>query len=126
MSLLACCKPYVVKLKYIYKFPLHLTRICYSFFFLSCSVSIGLMDLQKISTQVSLRDQGRNLLLLLHYLHVTQPCYLMIHLAINPFLNKPWFLRVCCASLLKTHREKEKLLVTSNFFFSFSVFYLSG
>ena len=30
------------------------------------------------------------------------------------FLNKPWFLRVCRTSLLKTLREKEKLLVTSN------------
>ena len=30
---------------------------------------------------------------------------------VNPFRNKPWFLRVCCASLLKTLREKEKLLV---------------
>ena len=44
--------------------------------------------------------------------------------AINPFLNKPWFLHVCNTSLLKTLREKEKLLVTSNFSFSHSVFYL--
>ena len=36
----------------------------------------------------------------------------------NPFPNKPWFLRVCRTSLLKTLREKEKLLVTSNFSFS--------
>ena len=43
---------------------------------------------------------------------------------INPFPNKPWFLRVCCRSLLKTLGEKEKLLVTSNFSFSHSVFYL--
>ena len=42
---------------------------------------------------------------------------------INPFPNKPWFLRVCSTSLLKTLREKEKLLVTSNFSFSHSVFY---
>ena len=41
----------------------------------------------------------------------------------NPFPNKPWFLRVCSASFLKTLREKEKLLVTSNFSFSHSVFY---
>ena len=44
----------------------------------------------------------------------------------NPFPNKPWFLRVCSTSLLKKLREKEKLLVTSNFFFSHSVFYLFG
>ena len=45
---------------------------------------------------------------------------------INPFPNKPWFLRVCSTSLLKTLWEKEKLLVTSNFSFSHSVFYPFG
>ena len=39
---------------------------------------------------------------------------------INPFPNKPC---VCSISLLKTLREKEKLLVTSNFSLSHSVFY---
>ena len=38
--------------------------------------------------------------------------------------NKPCFLRVCSRSLLKTLWKKEKLLVTSYFFFSHSVFYL--
>ena len=47
-------------------------------------------------------------------------------MAINPFPNKPWFLHVCSASLLKTLWEKEKLLVTSNFSFSHSVFCLLG
>ena len=42
---------------------------------------------------------------------------------INPFPNKPWFLRVCGLSLLNTLWEKEKLLITSNFSFSHSVFY---
>ena len=42
---------------------------------------------------------------------------------INPFPNKPWFLRVCSTSFLKTLWEKEKLLATSNFSFSHSVFY---
>ena len=46
-------------------------------------------------------------------------------LLFNPFPNKPWFLRVCSAGLLKTLWEKEKLLVTSNFSFSHSVFYPS-
>ena len=41
----------------------------------------------------------------------------------NPFPNNPWFLRVCSTSLLKTLWEKQKLLVTSNFSFSHSVFY---
>ena len=44
----------------------------------------------------------------------------------NPFPNKPWFLRVYSTSLLKTLWEKEKLLVTSNFSFSHSVFYPFG
>ena len=44
----------------------------------------------------------------------------------NPFPNKPWFLRVCRTSLLKTLWEKEKLLVTSNFSFSHSVSYSFG
>ena len=43
--------------------------------------------------------------------------------ALNPFPNKPWFLRVYSKNLLKTLWEKEKLLVTSNFSFSHSVFY---
>ena len=41
---------------------------------------------------------------------------------VNPFPNKPWFLHVHNASLLKTLHEKEKLLVMSNFSFSYSVF----
>ena len=45
---------------------------------------------------------------------------------INPFQNKPWFLRVCSTSLLKTMCEKEKLLVTSNFSFSHGVFFPFG
>ena len=42
----------------------------------------------------------------------------------NPLPNKPWFLCVCSASLLKTLWKKEKLLITSSFSFSHSVFYL--
>ena len=41
----------------------------------------------------------------------------------NPFPNKPWFLRICSTTLLKTLWEKEKLLIMSNFSFSHSVFY---
>ena len=41
----------------------------------------------------------------------------------NPFPNKPWLLCVCRTSLSKTLWEKEKLLITSNFSFSHSVFY---
>ena len=43
---------------------------------------------------------------------------------INPFSNKPWILRFCSTRLLKTLWEKEKLLVTSNFYFFHGVFYL--
>ena len=42
----------------------------------------------------------------------------------TPFPNKPWFLHVCSTSPLKTLREKEKFVRTSNFF-SHSVFYTS-
>ena len=45
---------------------------------------------------------------------------------VNPFPNKPWFLCVCSASLLKTLWEKGKLLVMSNFSFSHNVFYWFG
>ena len=45
------------------------------------------------------------------------------HNSLNHFPSKPWFLRVCSLSLLKTLWEKEKLLVTSNFSFSHNVFY---
>ena len=45
---------------------------------------------------------------------------------LNSFPNKPWFLRVCSTSILKTLWEKEKLLVTSNFSFSHNVLYLFG
>ena len=47
-------------------------------------------------------------------------------LFVNPFPNKPLSLRVCTTSLLKTLWEKEKLLLTSNFSFSHSVFYPLG
>ena len=42
---------------------------------------------------------------------------------INPFPNKPLFIRVCSRSLLKTLWEKKTFLVTSNFSLSNSVFY---
>ena len=45
---------------------------------------------------------------------------------LNPFQDKPWILRVCRTSLLKTLWEKEKLLVTNNFSFFHSVFYPFG
>ena len=34
---------------------------------------------------------------------------------INPFPNKPWFLCVCCTSLLKTLWEKEKIARNEQF-----------
>ena len=46
----------------------------------------------------------------------TIPCF-------NLFPNKPWSLRVYITSLLKTLWEKEKMLVTSIFSCSHSVFY---
>ena len=44
--------------------------------------------------------------------------FLLFPQCFNPFPNKPWFLRVCKTSLLKT-----SLFITSNFSFSHSVFY---
>ena len=44
--------------------------------------------------------------------------------AFKSFPNKPWFLHGCSTSLIKSQLEKEELLITSNFFFSHSVFYL--
>ena len=51
-----------------------------------------------------------------------------ILVTIIPFPNKPWFSQslVCSRSLLKTLLEKEKMLVTSNFSFSHSIFYHLG
>ena len=47
-------------------------------------------------------------------------------LFMDPFPNKPWFLRVCSTSLLKTLWEKEKLIIMSIFSFSHSAFYPFG
>ena len=44
----------------------------------------------------------------------------------GPYPNNSWFLRVCISSFLKTLLEKKKLLVTSNFSLSHSVFYPFG
>ena len=56
-------------------------------------------------------------------LQIGQPQLYVYLLTFNPFPNKPWSLRVCSTGLLKTLREMEKLLMTSNFSFSHSVFY---
>ena len=48
---------------------------------------------------------------------------------VKPFPNKPWILRVCNTSPLKTLREKEKLLISSNLQRvenTYSVFYSFG
>ena len=59
----------------------------------------------------------------------TVSCRLIFYISMdqfNPFPNKPWCIRVCCTSLLKTLWEKDKLLVKSNFSFSHSVFFSLG
>ena len=48
------------------------------------------------------------------------------YICIYPFTNKSMLLRVYSTSLLKTLREKEKMLVTINFSFSHSFFYPFG
>ena len=63
----------------------------------------------------------------LHYCFIQQDtAYKKKEIWLFPFLNKPWFLRVCNRSLLKTLWEKKKLLVTSNFSIFHSVFYPFG
>ena len=52
----------------------------------------------------------------------TLPTELLGSELLTLFPNKVWFSRVCSTSLSKTLCEKEKLLVTSNFSFSHSVF----
>ena len=90
----------------------------------------GLMHLQKVSTHVRLccrlTDMRRKFLLFILQRILSPHCVIcQSEWTLNPFQNKPWFLRVCSTRLLKTLWEKEKLLVTSNFFFSHSVFYPS-
>ena len=50
----------------------------------------------------------------------------LFYWGLNPFPNKPWFLRVYSRDLLKTLWEKEKLLIMSNFSFSHTVFWPFG
>ena len=50
----------------------------------------------------------------------------VVLVAVSHFANKPWFLRVCSTSHENTVGKKEKLLIMSNFSFSYSVFYLFG
>ena len=72
--------------------------------------------------QISLKDHQQLLSHASDMRHMTKLFDLEIR-HLNSFPNKPWFLRVCSTSLLKTLWEKEKLLVTSNFPFTHSVFY---
>ena len=57
--------------------------------------------------------------------NLQRPHCIKVYLAkcLNSFPNPSWSLRVWSISFLKTRWEKKKLLVTSNFFFSRSVFY---
>ena len=77
-------------------------------FYLKDSLEKGKATLNKSSGNAFNLDKSRN-------------CHF-----VNPFPNEPLFLHVCSTSLLKTLWEKEKLLVTSNFSFSHSVFHLFG
>ena len=47
----------------------------------------------------------------------------LVRIYLTLFPNKFWFLPLCRTNLMKTLWEKEKLLITSNFSFSHSVFY---
>ena len=81
-------------------------RICILHVHITCTFTVkSVLETMCIKRPPALRDHCSDTAILL-----------------NPFPNKPWFLRVCSTSLLKTLWEKEKLLVTSNFSFSHSVF----
>ena len=110
-----------------------LTRITYqnnsfSFFPIGFSGLMNLIDYTVQSTKI-LKDSRRrprhetSSLFLLQEEQRTEIYYIKIHI-LNPFPNKPLFLRVCSTSILKTLWKTEKLLVSSNFSFSHSVFYL--
>ena len=71
-------------------------------------------------TKEFLLDQTQSIPSIISFFHND---FLECERVINPFPNKPWFLRVCSSSLFKTLWEKEKLLITSNFSFSHSIFY---
>ena len=78
----------------------------------SGSLKVGIVW-KKVKTFVGTQSSG----------NVPWSSYSVINILFNPFPNKPWFLRVCSTSLLKTLWEKEKLLIMSNFSFSHNVFY---
>ena len=75
------------------------------------------------STQIDLRKKPSAMG---QFLFVQRQNLLRDKVGLNPFQKKPWFLHVCSTSLLKTLWETEKLLITSNFSFSYSVFYPFG
>ena len=74
----------------------------------------------RVENIVGKAENTGNQLFLIFPQYFEKPFFLRV---INPFPNKPWFLRVYGLSLLKTLWEKEKMLVTSILSFSHSVFY---
>ena len=81
------------------------------------------LALQNVQVSQLIVEVGQEILIVDPVLVV---CMILNRRAFNPFPNKPWFLCVCSTSPLKTLQEKEKLLVTSSFCFSHSVFYPFG
>ena len=61
-------------------------------------------------TKEFLLDQTQSIPSIISFFHND---FLECERVINPFPNKPWFLRVCSSSLFKTLWEKEKLLITA-------------
>ena len=86
------------------------------------STYVGIFFSNEFSDWTIAKPPNGAITCLLHLLQLTG-LTTVNYVYLNPFPNKPWFLRVCSTSLLKTLWEKEKLLVTSNFSFSHSVFY---
>ena len=92
-------------------------RVCFGALFFSLIRWIQLRDTQNL-TFVDCCDE-----ILLNSSWKKKNVIKLCKGSLNAFPNNPWFFRVCRTSLLKTLWEKKKLLVTSNFFFSHSVFY---
>ena len=89
------------------------------------------LQFNKIGTLSYLLQEGHHCLVMPQWFIHKQVINLNLFLwfqfcFLYPFPNKPLFSRVCSTSLLKILWEQEKLLVTSNFSFSHSIFYPFG
>ena len=112
----------------LFQEPLFVARFFYDllFFFIIIIIILNLIFGVIIDTFADLRSEKQQKDEILR-----NTCFIcgkdqILCFIFHPFPNKPLFSRVCSTSLLKTQWERKKLLVTSNFSFSHSVFYAVG